>query len=274
MAERALIKLPLARWRRRASPPPPCARCRSCRCFRRACLSSGAFRPAAESGGEAGRASQPKRQPGARRLPSHHPPFPRPSSPVCSERGCLGPRLCACHPQPAPALPLLTCFPAPFLRRPPACWPSSTWRRTERPCSTWCVPGHARPVCTLTSCLQVFEYLDTDLKKYMDLTGRGPGNPLSKGVVQNFMYQLLIGIAHLHRHGVMHRYALGREPAFLSSSSHAGVQGSEAAELAGGQSAQHSEDCGPGAGPRLQRSCQELHARGTACPRRDLAWSC
>jgi cyclin-dependent kinase len=47
----------------------------------------------------------------------------------------------------------------------------------------------------------------------MDLTGRGPGNPLSKGVVQNFMYQLLIGIAHLHRHGVMHRRALARSMA-------------------------------------------------------------
>ena len=41
----------------------------------------------------------------------------------------------------------------------------------------------------------------------MDMTGRGPANPLPKSVVQNFMYQLLIGIAHLHRHGVMHRFA-------------------------------------------------------------------
>ncbi len=31
---------------------------------------------------------------------------------------------------------------------------------------------------------QVFEYLDTDLKKFMDLTGRGPANPLPKDVVQ------------------------------------------------------------------------------------------
>ena len=33
----------------------------------------------------------------------------------------------------------------------------------------------------------VFEYLDQDLKNFMDLTGRGPANPLAKGVVQDFM---------------------------------------------------------------------------------------
>jgi hypothetical protein len=31
---------------------------------------------------------------------------------------------------------------------------------------------------------QVFEYLDTDLKKFMDLTGRGNANPLAPAVVQ------------------------------------------------------------------------------------------
>ena len=51
----------------------------------------------------------------------------------------------------------------------------------------------------------VFEYLDQDLKNFMDLTGRGPANPLAKDVVQDFMYQLCLGCAHLHRHGVMHR---------------------------------------------------------------------
>ncbi len=51
----------------------------------------------------------------------------------------------------------------------------------------------------------VFEYLDQDLKNYMDMTGRGPSNPLPKTVVQDFMYQLCLGCAHLHRHGVMHR---------------------------------------------------------------------
>ena len=51
----------------------------------------------------------------------------------------------------------------------------------------------------------VFEYLDQDLKGFMDLTGRGPANPLKKEVVQDFMYQLCLGCAHIHRHGVMHR---------------------------------------------------------------------
>ena len=78
----------------------------------------------------------------------------------------------------------------------------------------------------------VFEYLDTDLKKYMDTHGQGPGQPIDLATVkvssavyivtnaqrervsitrfhscilQNFMYQLCIGVAHCHSHGVMHR---------------------------------------------------------------------
>ena len=51
----------------------------------------------------------------------------------------------------------------------------------------------------------VFEFLDQDLKQYMDMTGRGSANPLPKEVVQNYMYQLCLGCAHLHKHGVMHR---------------------------------------------------------------------
>ena len=51
----------------------------------------------------------------------------------------------------------------------------------------------------------VFEFLDQDLKQYMDMTGRGPTNPLPTSVVQNYMYQLCLGCAHLHKHGVMHR---------------------------------------------------------------------
>ena len=93
---------------------------------------------------------------------------------------------------------------------------------------------------------QVFEYCTTDLKKFMDRTGKGPSNPLPKELIkvasnlihpelaafvlqyyrsalcsvvsgallsfhlhshsmQNFMYQLLKGVAHCHKHGVMHR---------------------------------------------------------------------
>lgn len=51
----------------------------------------------------------------------------------------------------------------------------------------------------------VFEFLSTDLKKFMDKTGKGPANPLPVQLVKSFMYQLLKGVAHMHRHGVMHR---------------------------------------------------------------------
>jgi cyclin-dependent kinase len=53
----------------------------------------------------------------------------------------------------------------------------------------------------------VFEYLDTDLKKYMDpkIAGQRSSPPLPKPTVQAFMYQLFKGTAHIHRHGVMHR---------------------------------------------------------------------
>mmetsp|Transcript_18778 Transcript_18778/g.26017 ORF Transcript_18778/g.26017 Transcript_18778/m.26017 type:complete len:329 (+) Transcript_18778:115-1101(+) len=51
----------------------------------------------------------------------------------------------------------------------------------------------------------VFEYLDTDLKKFMDRTGRASSNPLPKPTVQAFVYQILKGMAHLHMHGVLHR---------------------------------------------------------------------
>ena len=49
----------------------------------------------------------------------------------------------------------------------------------------------------------VFEYLDTDLKKYMDLTGKS--TPMPKNVVKSFMYQLIKGVTHCHKHGVLHR---------------------------------------------------------------------
>ncbi|KFM23775.1 Cyclin-dependent kinase B1-1 [Auxenochlorella protothecoides] len=51
----------------------------------------------------------------------------------------------------------------------------------------------------------VFEYCSTDLKKYMDRLGKGPSFPLSLVVIKSMMYQLLKGVAHMHRHGVMHR---------------------------------------------------------------------
>ncbi|KAG0626411.1 hypothetical protein M758_2G123700 [Ceratodon purpureus] len=51
----------------------------------------------------------------------------------------------------------------------------------------------------------VFEYLDSDLKKYIDSHGRGSSNPIPAKTIQSFMYQLLKGVAHCHGHGVMHR---------------------------------------------------------------------
>eukprot|EP00270_Netrium_digitus_P009733 TRINITY_DN2979_c0_g1_i1.p1 TRINITY_DN2979_c0_g1~~TRINITY_DN2979_c0_g1_i1.p1 ORF type:complete len:309 (+),score=70.09 TRINITY_DN2979_c0_g1_i1:479-1405(+) len=53
----------------------------------------------------------------------------------------------------------------------------------------------------------VFEYLDTDLKKFMDMQGggRSSSQPLPPKTVQSFMYQLCKGVAHCHSHGVMHR---------------------------------------------------------------------
>mmetsp|Transcript_5157 Transcript_5157/g.32376 ORF Transcript_5157/g.32376 Transcript_5157/m.32376 type:complete len:323 (+) Transcript_5157:188-1156(+) len=51
----------------------------------------------------------------------------------------------------------------------------------------------------------VFEYLDTDLKKYMDSYGKGPSYPMPRMEIKEFMYQMCVGVAHMHKHGVMHR---------------------------------------------------------------------
>nr|GMC79192.1 cell division control protein 2 homolog C [Ipomoea batatas] len=52
----------------------------------------------------------------------------------------------------------------------------------------------------------VFEYLDTDLKKYIDSHRKGPNpRPLPPTLIQSFLYQLCKGVAHCHSHGVLHR---------------------------------------------------------------------
>eukprot|EP00250_Pteridium_aquilinum_P005148 c15286_g1_i1 orf=106-1026(-) len=54
----------------------------------------------------------------------------------------------------------------------------------------------------------VFEYMDTDLKKYIELHGRNHGQarvPLPTKLIKSLMYQLCKGVAHCHCHGVMHR---------------------------------------------------------------------
>lgn len=57
----------------------------------------------------------------------------------------------------------------------------------------------------------VFEYLEQDLKKYMDNVKK-----LDRLLVKSYMQQLLKGIAHCHSHRVLHRvssaYSNEREP--------------------------------------------------------------
>lgn len=62
------------------------------------------------------------------------------------------------------------------------------------------VEEHNKPCLYL-----VFEYLSTDLKKFMDRTGKGNANPMPSKLIKSFMYQLIKGTAHCHKHGVMHR---------------------------------------------------------------------
>uniref|UniRef100_A0A7R9ZT38 Cyclin-dependent kinase 2 homolog n=1 Tax=Craspedostauros australis TaxID=1486917 RepID=A0A7R9ZT38_9STRA len=47
----------------------------------------------------------------------------------------------------------------------------------------------------------VFEYLDQDLKKYLDICDSGLGVPILK----SFLFQLLTGVAYCHHHRVLHR---------------------------------------------------------------------
>jgi len=47
----------------------------------------------------------------------------------------------------------------------------------------------------------VFEYLDQDLKKYLDVCDGGLGTPILK----SFLFQLLTGVAYCHHHRVLHR---------------------------------------------------------------------
>jgi len=47
----------------------------------------------------------------------------------------------------------------------------------------------------------VFEYLDQDLKKYMDSCRK----PIAPMLVKSYVYQMLLGIEFCHKRGVMHR---------------------------------------------------------------------
>jgi len=48
----------------------------------------------------------------------------------------------------------------------------------------------------------VFEYLDQDLKQYLDQCERG----LPPKVMQSFMFQLIRGVGFCHQHRVLHRF--------------------------------------------------------------------
>lgn len=47
----------------------------------------------------------------------------------------------------------------------------------------------------------VFEYLDQDLKKYLDVCDGG----IDPTIVKSFLFQLLTGVAYCHHHRVLHR---------------------------------------------------------------------
>ncbi|BGP32051.1 Cyclin-dependent kinase catalytic subunit [Rhodotorula toruloides] len=49
----------------------------------------------------------------------------------------------------------------------------------------------------------VFEFLDLDLKRYMDKVGDGDG--MGPEIVKKFTYQLIRGVYYLHAHRVLHR---------------------------------------------------------------------
>ncbi|GAA0185737.1 hypothetical protein Leryth_008021 [Lithospermum erythrorhizon] len=52
----------------------------------------------------------------------------------------------------------------------------------------------------------VFEYLDTDLKKYITSYKKGGNSKsLDPELVRSFLFQLCKGVAHCHSHGVLHR---------------------------------------------------------------------
>lgn len=55
---------------------------------------------------------------------------------------------------------------------------------------------------TETSLTLVFEYLDQDLKNYLDACG---DSGIDEYTVKSFLYQLLQGIAYCHQHRVLHR---------------------------------------------------------------------
>ncbi|KAJ9530012.1 hypothetical protein QJQ45_023291 [Haematococcus lacustris] len=73
------------------------------------------------------------------------------------------------------------------------------------PCTVWLLAVEHTEENGKPCLYLVFEYLQTDLKKWMDRNGKGPAYPIPKNVIKNLLYQLVKGLAHCHKHGVLHR---------------------------------------------------------------------
>lgn len=58
---------------------------------------------------------------------------------------------------------------------------------------------------TESKLMLVFEFMDQDLKKYMDTTARSRHGALDTATVKSFMFQLIKGIAYCHENRVLHR---------------------------------------------------------------------
>ncbi|KAI9336460.1 serine/threonine-protein kinase pef1 [Pilaira anomala] len=58
---------------------------------------------------------------------------------------------------------------------------------------------------TESKLMLVFEFMDQDLKKFMDTTARSTHGALDTATIKSFLFQLLKGIAYCHENRVLHR---------------------------------------------------------------------
>lgn len=58
---------------------------------------------------------------------------------------------------------------------------------------------------TESKLMLVFEFMDQDLKKFMDANAKATHGTLGTSTIKSFMYQLLKGIAYCHENRVLHR---------------------------------------------------------------------
>ena len=148
---------------------------------------------------------------------------------------------------------------------------------------------------TETSLTLVFEYLDQDLKNYLDACGE---KGIDDYTVKSFLFQLLQGIAYCHKHRVLHRVSKSRtddvhtsrwahtdertlewrttlivSDAFVACSlkifSHLPIAAGSRFTFPGSQASESADQHGGRAeagrlrpGARLRHPRQEVHARG------------